>query len=252
MGSGKMIRTAAWVAAVSGLLAAPASAKDLVYKVRYELTHGSWMANWDCQCNHDNVGGFHTISLSDNHFTTHTLYLGLKIPRRGDPGSIKLQANSWDASGAWSVSGSYWTNTNPDSPINCTGKLTVAGGAPSLTSASGTNAKHLELYVQPGEKYVPSGATGTSCDNVDGNPAWAFWPISGPGLYVPDMLTAHILVSLHTLRSMHVGDVAGASFHEPHAKRLPPADCQAGGSGTGGSCSESLHWTGSVSFTRTR
>jgi hypothetical protein len=243
-----------------GALGASASAKDLTYKVTYDLAKGQYMSSATCSPGCDEFGGIHSLSESDEHFTTEVVFNDLKIPKKGNPappGSpLSLKASEWDEKtfGNWHLSETYWTQDNPNAPVKCHGILFDADKKPPhIFSTTKSSAASLDVDIQAGELFKPSAVQGTNCD-VAGADKWhAFFPAvfeqPGDG-YLPDMLTAHVGLPLGKLRKLHVGDKWGKSFHQGEAQRLPPGNC-AGFYGSGYTCNQSLHWLGSVSVERT-
>jgi hypothetical protein len=240
---------------------APAAlAHSMVYRVRFEIHKGQYMSSYSCLPGCVNYGGIHSFSESDENVVTSAAYHGMTIPSQGEavkPGHpIAVRAADWDPdlAGNWRLAESYWTSDNPNTPVNCKGNLfNTDQKGPLLSSAPHNTRSELRLYIQSGETFQPKSVTGTHCDEANATHWHAFYPAvfepPGDG-YLPDMLTAHVSIPLGKIRNLHVGDTWGVSFHQDHAKRLPPSSCN-NFTGSSGSCTQSLHWAGSVSVTRT-
>jgi hypothetical protein len=237
-----------------------AIAHALTYRVAFEIHNGKYMSSYSCLPGCEEYGGVHRFSESDEDVATSADYNGLKVPangpavKPGHPIALHGSLDPTSIAGEWRFAESYWTSDNPNAQVNCRGPLyNTTKQAPLLSSAPGSSTSELRLYIQSGDLFQPSPVTGTNCDAVNAQHWHAFYPAvyepPGDG-YLPDMLTAHIGIPLAQIRKMKVGDKWGIGFHQNRAKRLPPTDCS-DFTGVQGECTQSLHWAGSVSVTRT-
>lgn len=250
--------------------AGPALAHERTFTVILDLEKGKFSSSWSCSPECDKYGGYHSLSEED-HFALNAHYDGLKIPSSGPavtpghPISMKAAGYATDfENSTWALSGTYWTQDNPNAPLNCTGGLSVSEESPHLVSAPGNTASDLKLYVGAARTDASSGATfvaedvkGTNCGETGAR--WhAFWPQSWAcpspsscGTPVEDMLTAHVTIPLSTLRTMRIGFKHrwNDTFNQQKAKSLPPPKCT--GYNSQGHCTESLDWTGRLTIWRT-
>ena len=211
------------------------------------ISAGTWTSNYNCRCSHD-YGGIHTAGESDNHLAIEATYTDVKVPRKGVP-SIHADASSWTATGAFSMFEDVWTQADPDYPILCNGSFERAGPAPTIATTAATTDQVLHLAVESGKEFKVGNVSGTNCPGLG---HWKpFWPFSSaspdqrsPQAYVADMLRVKVAESLHALRSMHVGDVDGATFHRSLEKSCDYLN-------SSGTCTSALHWTGQIKLERT-
>jgi hypothetical protein len=236
-------------------LMAPAAGSALSYSVRFQIQRGKYTSNYSCLPGCGDYGGIHRFAESDENVNIDTVYEGLKIPLKGRPNTNMVVRGKSDVGpvGNWSLIETYWTQDNPNAPVNCHGVLfETSPDPPEIFAGSGTTAQTLNLDVQSGSLFQPKTVAGTNCDQVNAEKWHAFYPATwetpGDG-YIPDMLTARVSLPLGALRKLHVGDIWGETFHQGRAKRLPPASCT---NFTGmGSCSQQLNWTGHLTVKRT-
>jgi hypothetical protein len=242
-------------------LAAPrASAHELSFSVRYQITKGKYLSSASCLPGCADLGGIHAFSETDENFLTRIDYAGLKIPKKGNAaphGSpISIKADDWDSDtlGNWHLAETYYFDGNPNTQANCQGLLFNADHKPPhIFSGSNNSASHLHLEIQAGKTFKPASVTGANCNTAVGDQWHAFYPaVFEPPSdgYLPDMLTAEISLPLGKLRQLKVGDKWGIGFHQDKAKRLPPKDCS-DFTGKTYTCNQSLHWHGAVTLERT-
>jgi hypothetical protein len=244
------------IAGLSGAsLVAPSAGSALTYSVKFQIQRGKYTSNYSCLPGCQDYGGIHRFAESDENVNVQTLYEGLKIPRQGRPNTLMVVRGKSDTSalGNWNLVETYWTQENPNAPVNCHGLLfDTSQDSPEIVAASGTTAQTLKLDVQSGSLFQPKLVQGTNCD-VAGADKWhAFFPATfetpGDG-FIPDMLTARVSLPLAALRKLHVGDTWGETFHQGRAKRLPPSECT--DFTAIGTCSQRLDWTGHLAVKRT-
>jgi hypothetical protein len=255
------------VGALVGTAAAAPSALGDTFNVYLHITKGKFDSSYSCLPGCEQYGGYHSLNETDgvtsaggSALALVADYDGLSVPRQGaaaKPGHpIVIKSDVFSVLGGFQLFGTYWTSDNPDTPLNCTGRLGSNQNPPEILSAPGNSKTELKLYVEAartnsdGATLVPSGVTGQgNCSEL--NHHWhAGFPVSWQdnGSYVQDMLTADVSVPLKSLRDLKVHGKHTMTFNEQKAKYQPPADCSAW---TNGKCTESVHWTGELVFTRT-
>jgi hypothetical protein len=226
-----------------GMLAPEALARKAhVFNVRFELEKAQYWYN----------STFLGLSQHEqDHFSTSTLYLDLKIPAGGPASHAELKAA--DEYVAHSGEDPEWESygSGGGGSYHCKGGLAPKDSKPTLLATPVKKNKHndVHLVIEATTGYQVEKATGsfnhesTCGQQFDGSTA--FRAATGPSRsYMPGMLTVNILAKLSQLRAIKVGDVSNAEVTEKMAVKALPSNC-------GDACTQHLDWKGKVFLRRT-
>ena len=188
----------------------------------------------DCSPGCDDYGGIHSLNESDEKFTTEAVFNDLKIPKQGNPappGSpLSLKAGQLGRAdpGELNLSETYWTQENPNAPVNCHAiSSTRTRSRPTSSPRPRAPPRASTWTSRRVSSFEPSSVQGTNCDTA-GADKWTrstrrsssrrrrLPPRHAHGAGRPAARKAP-----EAPRRRQSGAM---SFHQDKAKRLPPGN----------------------------